>query len=83
MEMTFVEAYLKSSDWKRKIVLVSVFHKSRLSKDHRWTVRATAKYFKISVGLASENLRLSLEWDKINTCHSRNEALKVLKNGHA
>jgi len=81
--MTFVEAYLKSTSWKRKIVLVSMFHKSRLSKDHRWTVRNTAKYFKISVGLASENLKLSLEWDKINSCQSRNEALKLLKNGHA
>jgi len=78
--MTFVEAYLKTNNWQRKIVLVSMFHKSRLNKDHRWTVRATAQYFKISVGLCSENLKLSLEWDRIHNCSSRNEALKVLRN---
>jgi hypothetical protein len=81
--MTFVEAYLKSHSWKRKVVLISMFHKSRLSKDYRWTVRSTAKYFKISIGLASENLKLSDKWEDIKDCQSRNEALNKLKNGHA
>jgi hypothetical protein len=79
-EMTFVEAYLRTHNWQRKVVLVSMFHKSRLSKDHRWTVKLTARYFKSSVGLISENLKLSVEWEKVKDCSSRNAALKVLKN---
>jgi hypothetical protein len=82
--MTFHEAYERSNSWKRKIVLVSIFHKTRLNKDHRWTVKQTAKYFKISVGLCSENLNLSLMWDTIKECDSRNAALKkIKKNGEA
>lgn len=78
--MTFQEAYLKTNSWQRKVILVSVFHRSRLMKDSKWTVRNTAKYFKISMGLCSENLQLSCKLDDIETCKSRNEALKVIKN---
>lgn len=78
--MTFQEAFLKAETWQRKVVIVSLFHNARLAQNKKWKLSDTASYFKISIGLCSENIHLSEEYDKVKECHSRNEAIHLLRN---
>lgn len=51
-------------------------HKDLKAQNHR--VKDTAKYFKVSAGLVSENLRLFEIYEKLSKFSSRNEAMKTL-----
>lgn len=77
--MTFTEAFHSARTWQRKVVLVSLFHNARLMKNKHWTLTNSAKYFNVSIGLISENLKLSELFEEVKHCKSRNEALKRLK----
>lgn len=77
--MTFSEAYKSADIWQRKVVLVSLYHNARLAHNKKWKVTDTAKYFGISAGLCSENIRLSREYERVKDCESRNQALGKLK----
>ena len=77
--MTFITAFRLATSWKRKVALVSLFHNARLSKNKHWKLINSANYFNVSIGLISENLKLSKNWDEIKECKSRNEALILLK----
>jgi hypothetical protein len=78
--MTFREAYKNSSDWKRRINLISLYHYTRVHKSKDWKLTDSANYFGVSIGLISESLNLCKNWDVIRECNSRNEALKKVKS---
>lgn len=77
--MTCKEAFHKTSDWKRRINLISYFHHARLAKNKNWKLTDSAKYFGCSIGLISESLNLSKHFDRVKQCHSRSEALRKMK----
>lgn len=78
--MTFKEAFHKSNNWQRKIVLISLYHNRCLALNSDWNLSDTAKYFEISIALVSENLKLNSHYDEIKDCKSRNEAIIKLRN---
>lgn len=80
-ELTFRDSYILANDWKRRIILISLYHNSRLSKRKNWKLTDSAKYFGISLGLTSESLNLAENWELIKECQSRADALRRLKNG--
>lgn len=77
--MTFQEAYFSSTDWKRKVYLVYMYHYTRLSHNKDWRLTDTADYFTTSISTISEALTLNENWELIKNCKSQNEALKKLR----
>jgi hypothetical protein len=81
--MTFLERYDNESTWHGKASIMEIYH---LAMCHRmklliinWTLTDTSKYFGVSVGLVSENLRIAQEINNnpdILKCESRQSALK-------
>lgn len=60
---------------------MEVYHLSRLSNRKDWTIRETAEYFDVSIGLVSENLRLAKlihTYPNVIKMDSRQKALKAL-----
>jgi len=77
--MTYREKYSQCSTWQGIVRVMYLYHcvmKSKY-KDHK--LEHTAKYFKTSTGLASENLRLARNMNRIKRVSSRKKALKILK----
>lgn len=56
--MTFRERYNQEKVWHQKIILIELFHITMKARQP-WGFRQTAKYFDISLGLVSENMRLA------------------------
>ena len=83
--MTFRERYFKSETWHEKALVMEIYHLAmRQRTNHIQTVSDTAKYFGVSIGLVSENLRLAEAIHKnpnLIQSNNRQEALKNL-NGH-
>lgn len=83
--ITFRERYFKSEVWHEKVMVMEIYHLAmRQRSNNSQTVSETARYFGVSIGLVSENLRLA-EAIHINPafiqCVNRQEALKRL-NGN-
>lgn len=78
--MTYVEAYKSTRDWKRRAYLIATFHNVQLFHNKNWRLTDSARYFQISIGAISEFLTLNEKWDLIKHCHSKNSALKKVKN---
>ena len=78
-QMTFREAYHSANTWQRRVVLLSLYHNKRLSNNKKWRIVDSAKYFGISSGACSENIKLSERFDEISKIESRNEALKRIR----
>jgi len=57
--MTFREKFQSSSEWHERASIMSTYHYAMKIMETRWTIRKTAKYFRVSIGLTSENLRLA------------------------
>lgn len=60
---------------------MSIHHTAMCCMFHEWTVSNTAKQFEVSIGLASENLRLAElidKYPKLLKLETRQEALKKL-----
>lgn len=77
--MTYKEKFKQSKDWKLKVFLVSQFHSKQVINTRKWTLRKTARYFGVSVGLISENLNLARIFDSIEACHSRAQAVMIMR----
>lgn len=77
--MKFKDALIEANTWQRRVALISFYHNMRLAKNRKWKLIDSAKYFKVSIGLISESLLLSENWDEIKECQSRNEALKRIR----
>lgn len=57
---------------------MGVYHSCQLEIDNKWTIQKTADFFKVSLGLASENLRLAelfLDYPDLQKEDTRREAL--------
>lgn len=78
--MTFRDAFRKTGDWQRKVAILSLFHNARLLRNREWKLVDTAKYFKISLGHVSENLKLAIHQEEVKFCESRNKALQQLRD---
>jgi hypothetical protein len=79
--MTYREEFHNSIDWKKKVLIVELLHLLMLSKDKKWKMKNTAKYFNISLATVSENLKLSkmLKLGIVDACNSRDKAIKLLR----
>jgi len=81
--MTPQDLFKQKKEWQDKVALVSYLHHKMILKDKSWTVKDTAHYFEISIGLVSENLKLAEYLDKVKVCKTRKQALTLLRiNGH-
>ena len=82
--MTFRERYIKEANWFNRVMIMEVFHLTMEHKEGRkWGIRQTAKYFNVSIGLVSENLKLaraSHNSEEIQKCENRKVALAKLNN---
>lgn len=76
---TYKELFHSSLNWKEKVLVMEQFHLLMLFKRSPWHLKDTAKYFKVSMALVSENISLAKNMDKIENCTSRDKALKCLK----
>jgi hypothetical protein len=57
--MTFLDKYRQETTWHGRALVMEIYHLAMSQRETRWTVTKTAQYFQVSVGLASENLRLA------------------------
>lgn len=79
--MTLLEQYQQSESWSEKITLMELFHLGKRTVDKYWTLNDTARYFYVSIGLASENLKLAAaihSYPFLLKCESRQKALNRL-----
>lgn len=79
--MKFIEKYNQENTWHGKVIVMEIYHLAMSTQKSGWTITKTAEYFKCSIGLVSENLRLAnlIHADeKVLTCKSRQEALRKL-----
>lgn len=86
--MTFLERYTNETTWHGKSAIMEIYHLAMCCRMKtiviNWTITDTAKYFGVSVGLVSENLRLAQaihDTPKIIQCESRQSALRRLTKG--
>lgn len=78
--MTYKEKLDITKNWKRRAAIINLYHKLRtLKKNHRWTIRLTASYFKISIGQVSEAIKLAENHELVSECANRKEALLKLR----
>lgn len=57
--MTFLDRYAHETTWQGRAIVMGLYHLAMCRRNNAWTVKGTAHYFKCSVGLASENIRLA------------------------
>lgn len=80
--MNIKEKFDSETDWRRKALLVELFHSVMLLKHNgEWDVRKSASAIGRSVGLISENIQLAkaIKEGKLDKCDSRNKALKLIR----
>lgn len=80
--MNIKEQFENETDWRRKALLVELFHSIMLLRHgNEWNVRRTAKSIGKSVGLISENINLAkkIKDGTLDKCESRNKALKLIR----
>ena len=83
--MTFRERYQKSETWHEKAIVMEIYHLAMSQRIQGWTISGTAEYFSVSMGLASENLKLAhgLHVDSsLIKSPNRQEALKRMNGYH-
>lgn len=82
MNQSFLERYNKETTWQSKAIVMEIYHLSQCELNTQWTIYNTAHYFKVSVGLVSENLKLARIMNDTNEefkdC-SRKQALKRIR----
>lgn len=79
--LTFLEKYRECKTWYEKVMVLEVYHLTGKHRYKDWSVSKTAAYFEISVGLASENLKLAKaihDNPKLVDLQYRKDALKKL-----
>lgn len=61
--MNHYEDYKKAKEWHKKASIMSLFHTTMQLKISGWKISDTAKFFNVSIGLVSENLKLAKQFD--------------------
>lgn len=82
MAQSFLERYAQEDTWVGRATVMEIFHLTATSHDKTWTVTKTAQFFNVSIGLASENLKIAAalhDNEKLMDCATRQEALNKIK----
>lgn len=77
--------YKNAKEWHKKVCIMNLFHNTMLLQCHSWTLSDTAKFFDVSIGLVSENLKLAIQLDErpeLMQAKSRQEALDMERRKH-
>lgn len=80
--MTFLDRYESEKTWSGRAMVMEIFHLAAIAHDSSWTLTKTANYFEVSIGLASENLRLAQALhvnEGLMSCTTRQEALRKMR----
>ena len=77
--MTYKESFNNTIDWKRKVLLVTLYHGKQVHKHKDWTTTKTAEYFSVSRTFISESLSIAKHIDDVSDCTSRIMALRKLE----
>jgi hypothetical protein len=80
--MTFRDKYRKETKWNHKVLIMEIFHLARSTNSGKWTILDTAKYFGVSMGLVSENLKLARAIHKdqsVLEAKDRQTALEIIR----
>ena len=77
------EEIKKEKDWFQKCLLITSFHTLEQSKrenirNHKWTIKDTARELELSIGYVSESLRIVVSGINVEKL-TRDAALKLLK----
>ena len=73
--MTYKEKYQTSKSWQQKVQIVNLYYQFKSGHGRKWSMRNTATYFGISLGLVSEYVKLGLNMEKVKHFESRNKAM--------
>lgn len=68
--------------WNKRAILINFYHNTMLMRNNKWSIRKTAKRLSISLGAASEAIKLSnaiLKNGELEMCKTRKEALSKIK----
>jgi hypothetical protein len=74
--MTFKDRYDNERRWQSKAAIMDIFHLKMKQHHKKWTIKQTAAYFEVSIGLVSENLKLS---KLVADGQTREQALRKIK----
>jgi hypothetical protein len=77
--MTYKEKYDQSDTWQEKAAIISQFHWYKSLKTDNWSMKKTAKYFDVSIGLVSENVTIIKNFDKVKHMEFRQQAIDYLR----
>jgi len=77
--MTFKQKYEDARTWEQKVIVMDLYHKIKFFRYKKWSLRKTATYFGVSIGLVSENLWLAKNLMLMRACNNRKEALILLR----
>ena len=77
--MTFKDKYDASRNWKDRVKIIDLYHKIKIVKNKSWSIRLTAGYFDLSIGLICENLAIAQRFDLVEDCATRKDALLIIK----
>lgn len=85
--MDYQTEYANAKEWHRKASIMSLYHTFQCLQDKTWTLRDTAVFFGVSIGLVSENLKLAKGMEinpQLVKAESRQKALELAerRNGH-
>lgn len=82
-EKSWLDKYNEANEWHQKCLLMALYHMAmRNNMCNTWTMRDTAEYFSVSIGLVSENIKLSNAIDediRLTKCKTRQAALNLIK----
>jgi hypothetical protein len=82
MGQTFIERYNQEETWYGRAMVMEILHLTMTSHNRDWSVSKTAVFFGVSVGLASENLKLAAAIhvkEDLMKCPTRQEALRKIR----
>jgi hypothetical protein len=80
--MTFLDKYEKCDTWHERVTVMALYHIAMNHRRRDWSLIKTAAYFGVSIGLASENIKLANALTKtpsLTKCETRQAALDKLK----
>lgn len=77
--MTYREKYNQTTDWRRRIIIISLFHQIQLNTHSKWQLWRTAKYFNVSIGHVSEEVFIGKHLASVKSIGTRKDAFIELK----
>jgi len=82
--MTFLEKYRKTNNkWHDKVFIIELYHLAMTNYNKKWSIKNTSQYFNISIGLASENLKIANAIhhnQELIYCKTRHDVLDKINN---